>query len=180
MKLSKKQQQTLIIAVAVVVGGLYAYWNFGWKPTSEKIARLSGELDKTRAKVESMKQTAQRLPQLQKDYETLLAEVGETEKRLPKQKSLQDILRIVTEQSIKHRISVTSFAPGAERQEQYFSEVPISLNVVGHFHPLGKFLAALGLQERILSSRGLNLTTSTKKGQTISGTFTLLAYTFKG
>lgn len=184
MALDKKQQQMVVLGVLGVSAFLYfyIYSPYGYKPTNEKIVRLTGELQNVQDKVESMKRTAQRLPALKREYDSLVSEMGQTEKRLPKQKSLEDILRIVTEQSLRYRVGVLNFTPGNGKEETYYVEIPITLNVSGQFHMLGKFLASLGLQERILSARSLSLNYSPnpRKNQTISGSFTLLAYAFKG
>jgi type IV pilus assembly protein PilO len=182
MALDKKQQQTVALTVMGAAFFFYIYWSYGLKPVNEKISRTSQELKTVTEKVDSMKRTAQRLPALKKEYESLQAEVGQTEKRLPQEKSLEEVLRIVTEQSLKYRVSVASFAPGSGKQETYYLEIPITMNVQGQFHTLGKFLTALGLQERILSARNLSLTyaPNPKKNHTVTGTFTLLAFSFKG
>ncbi len=184
MAMDKKQQQVVVLTVLSVSAFLYFYMYspYGLKPTNEKIGQLTAELTNVQDKVESMKRTAQRLPALKREYDSLVAEMGQTEKRLPKEKSLEEILRIVTEQSLRYRIGVLSFTPGGGKEEAYYVEIPITLNVNGQFHMLGKFLASLGLQERILSARGLNMTYSPnpRKGQSVSGSFTLLAYAFKG
>ncbi|HRY30757.1 MAG TPA: type 4a pilus biogenesis protein PilO [Elusimicrobiota bacterium] len=182
MALSKQQQQQIALIVMLGGGFLFVYWNYLLKPTNAKIVALETQVTDILGQVETMKRTANRLPALQREYDALVAEVGETEKRLPKEKNLQEVLRIVTEQSMKNKISVLSFAPGGDVQQNYCVEIPISLNITGQFHTLGKFLAILGQQERILTARDVRLsyTPNEKKGHTISGSFILLAYTFKG
>jgi type IV pilus assembly protein PilO len=182
MALSKQQQQQLAIVSMVAVGFLYVYWSYLLKPTNQKIVELDKKVADVLSQVETMKRTANRLPALQRQYDDLVAEVGKTEKRLPKEKNLEEVLRIVTEQAIKHKVSVLSFSPGGEKPQAYFIEIPVTLAVSGDFNSLGRFLASLGQQERILGSRDLRLTYSpnVKKGQTVTGSFNLLAYTFKG
>ncbi len=182
MKLSKQQQQQIFLGLIVAGGAIYAYVNFCIKPTEEKRAKIEAELNDVLDKVEVMRRTANRLPALQKDYESLKLEVGKAEKKLPKEKNVEEILRIVTDESIKHRISVGSFSPGTEAQKNYFVEIPFGLNIKGNLHSLGKFLTILGQQERILSARNLNISYSldTQKGHTIAGTFTLVGFMFKG
>jgi type IV pilus assembly protein PilO len=182
MALSKDQQQKIVLAVMIAGGFGYVYWNYLLKPTNEKIAKLESEVANVLGQVETMKRTAARLPALQREYDSLLAEVGQTEKRLPKEKNMEEVLRVVTQQSLKNQITVRSFSPGTEMPRDYFVEIPISLTVAGSFHTLGKFMSILGQQERILGARGLSLNyePNPQKGQTVSGNFTLLAYMFKG
>lgn len=182
MALSKQQQQQVMLIVMVAAGFGYVYWNYLLKPTNAKIADLSKKVNDVLAQVETMKRTANRLPALQREYESLVSEVGETEKRLPKERNLEEVLRIVTEQAGKHKITVTTFAPGTDKAQNYYVEFPITLTVNGSFHTLGKFMAVLGQQERILASRNVTLgyAPNPKKGQTVTGSFQLMAFTFKG
>jgi type IV pilus assembly protein PilO len=182
MALSKQQQQQVVLAVLLGAGVLYAFWSYGWKPTNEKITRLTVELNETLDKVETMKRIAQRLPALQREYDELLVMVSQTEKRLPREKNLQDILRIVTDLSQKHQVSVMSFTPQSPVEKTIHSEVPVTLSISGAFHNVGKFMSALGQEERILSASQLNISylSGSKKGQTVTGSFILTAYVFKG
>jgi type IV pilus assembly protein PilO len=182
MALSKQQQQQIMLVVMVAGGFSYVYWNYLLKPANEKIVKLTAQVNDILGQVETMKRTANRLPALQREYDSLVAEVGETEKRLPREKNLEEVLRIVTEQAAKNKITVSSFSPGAEKPQNYFVEFPISLTIGGSFHTLGKFLSVLGQQERILASRNVTLSynPNPKKGQTVSGSFQLMAFTFKG
>jgi Tfp pilus assembly protein PilO len=182
MALSKQQQQQAVLGVMLAAGFFYVYWNYMLKPANEKIVATEKQVADVMGKVETMKRTANRLPALQREYDNLLTEVGQTEKRLPKEKNLEEVLRIVTEQTMKLQISVISFAPGGEKPQNYYTEIPITLNIGAQFHSLGKLLTVLGQQERILSARDLRLNYSpnTKKGHTVTGTFNLMAFTFRG
>ncbi|MBI4395837.1 MAG: type 4a pilus biogenesis protein PilO [Elusimicrobia bacterium] len=182
MALSKQQQQQIVMVVMFVAGFSYVYWNYLLKPTNAKITKLDTELTRVLDEVETMKRTANRLPALQREFDDLNAQVGQAEKRLPKEKNLEEVLRIVTTEAIKHHVSILSFSPGTERPQNYFIEIPINLSFQGQFHTLGKFLSVLGQQERILAARNVQVTYSpnTKKGHTLNGSFSLLAYVFKG
>ena len=182
MALSKQQQQQMIAGVLGAAAFGYIYFNYLFKPTNARIATLEVELADVLSQVENMKRVASRLNALQKESEQLALEVGQTEKRLPKEKNIQDVLRIITEESGKNNVSVVSFSPGGERPQSFFSEVTVSLSINGSLHSLGRFLTRLGQSERILSARGLNLSARLDplKGHTVSGSFTLLTYYSKG
>ncbi|HMX95519.1 MAG TPA: type 4a pilus biogenesis protein PilO, partial [Elusimicrobiota bacterium] len=104
------------------------------------------------------------------------------EKRLPRTRNLEDIIRIVTELAKKNGVSFSSFSPAGESSQTYYTEVPFTLSITGTMHSIGKFLSVIGQQERIFSAKGLNISYSpnTKKGYTVSGTFTLYAYIYNG
>jgi Tfp pilus assembly protein PilO len=170
------------VAVLVVAGFGYVYWNYCLKPTNEKIRKTSAQLTEVLDKVETMKRTATRLPALERESQELQAEVGKTEKRLPRQKNVEEIIRILTEHSAKLNVAVISFSPSGETAQNYFIEVPFTLSVSGGLHSIAKFLTILGQQERILNARNLSLNYSPdpRRGRTVTGSFTLMAYVFRG
>ncbi len=183
MALTNQQKQSAVLGAMAVVGILYVYYSFFLKPVNEKIATLDNELSQVTRKIDDMKLIADRLPILQKEYDALLAEVSKTEKRLPRDKKMEDIWRTVSEIAIKNQVSVMSFSPGAEQQSSpFFSEIPFSLSITGQFHSVARFLAAMGQQERIFNARALqlNYAPNTKKNHTVTGSFTLLTYIYKG
>lgn len=182
MAMTKQQQQQVILGVMLAVVVPYVYWSYLLKPVKQKIRETEQEVRSIEEQVETMRRTANRLPALEREYENLVVEVGKAEKKLPKQKNVEEIIRVVTEQSMKQRIYVSSFSPDAEKPQNYFVEIPFGINMTASFHTLAKFLASLGQQERILSARNLTLSYAMdpKRGHTVSGSFILMAYIFRG
>lgn len=169
------------IAIFAVAFG-YTYFNYLLGPTKQNIQKTQSELQTVLARVESLKMTASRLNQLRKQTEELDAQVLKVEKRLPRTRNLEDIIRTVTELAKKNGISFSTFAPAGESAQTYYTEIPFNLSVRGTLHSLGKFLSVIGQQERIFSAKNLNLSYSldTKKGYTVSGSFTLYAFIYNG
>lgn len=182
MALTQEQQKQVLLAAVLVVGFPYAWWTYGMRPTMDKIRVTRQENQQIEEKVETMKRTALRLSALERERDALLAEVGKAEKKLPKQKNLEEIIRIVTQESQKHKVFIGSFSPANEVPRNYFVEIPFGINFTANFHSLARFLAALGQQERIMAARNvsINYSLNNLKGHTISGSFTLLTYIFKG
>jgi Tfp pilus assembly protein PilO len=181
MAMTKEQQQALTAAspllVVVALVGWYMYW---FSPLQARLASKAADLDQTLRQVETLKASASRLDALQKECDDLRAQVKLMERRLPRTKNLEDILRTVTETAIKNRVTISSLSPGGESSQAYYIEVPFSLNLTAGLHNLGKFLAALGQQERIFTAKNLSLSYSPnpKKGYTVQGSFTLSAYVY--
>ncbi|MBL0350839.1 MAG: type 4a pilus biogenesis protein PilO [Elusimicrobia bacterium] len=182
MALNKDQQQKILLGVVVVVTFCYVYFKYLLAPTRASIAETETQLQSVLQRVDSLKMTASRLPQLRKQTEELDLQVAKVEKRLPRTRNLEDIIRIVTELAKKNGVSFSSFSPAGESSQTYYTEVPFTLNVTGTMHSIGKFLSVIGQQERIFSAKNLNISYSpnTKKGYTISGTFTLYAFIYNG
>lgn len=177
-----KQTQQLVMVAMISVGFLYGYFTYMLKPVREDMAKINGELTQTLQKVESLKAVAVRLERLKAEKAALESEVGEAEKRLPRETNLHQLIIIVADLAKKYNIFIPTFSPGREAAQTYYVEYPIELTFAGTAHNLGRFLTALGQQERIITARNVRMqyALNEKKGFTVSGGFTLLAYMFRG
>ncbi len=177
-----KEQKNIVAAVFGMLFFSYLWWNYLLSPAMDKIKVTREENQKIEDKVETMKRTAARLSALEKERDALAAEVSKAEKKLPKQKNVEEVIRILTEQSQREKVYINTFTPEAEQPKNYFVEIPFGISYTANFHSLARFLAAMGQQERIMAARNLTMTFGSNpgRGHTISGSFTLLAYIFKG
>ncbi|MBI5625292.1 MAG: type 4a pilus biogenesis protein PilO [Elusimicrobia bacterium] len=178
-KLTKQQQQMIAVGV-VCVGGLgFLYVKFFWLPTSARIVAAETVIADLEKKIKTAKETAARRPQIEADLATLRTAAQEAEKRLPKTKSVPDIL--VTAQGLakKHSVSLTSFSPGAQKAQQYYTELTYQLQVRGGYHSIGKFLAGLALEERLYNVSNVVYAAPDDKGQ-MQVSFILTSYQYKG
>lgn len=179
IQLTKQQQQALVLAVLFLGGGGFAYIKYFWLPTSEKIEKTKAEIKTTEDKINKAKSQAVRLPKIQKEIETLNEQAIEAEKRLPKGRDLPAVITAVSMLARKYNVQLNSFTPGGQKSEQYFIEHPYQLSVKASYHDMGRFLAAIALEQRIYNVRTVNYGAPDGQGKA-SVTFTLVAYQYKG
>jgi type IV pilus assembly protein PilO len=182
MAMSQEQQKQVLLAVMLVVGFPYVWWTYLMSPTLGKIKVTTEENRRLEDELESLKRTAARLNALERERDALLVEVGKAEKKLPKERNLEEIIRIVTEHSQRQKVFINTFTPEGERPQNYFVEVPFGISFTANFNSLGRFLAVLGQQERIMAARNVTISFSpnAQRGHTVSGSFSLLSYIFRG
>src|SRR5262245_28439758 len=114
MALTQDQQKKAFLIALAVVAGSYL-WYKGMVAVRQQIASKHEENEALQEKVESLKRTAARKDALERERDALTAEVSKAEKKLPKQKNLEEIIRIVTEQSQRYKIFINTFSPEAEK-----------------------------------------------------------------
>jgi Tfp pilus assembly protein PilO len=183
IKLSKQQQQILIGGGIGLIAGGFCYIHFFWMPISDKIADADKNITEIEAKIDKLKGVAGRLTQLQAQLEVLNQQAQDLEKRLPKKKSTPDILVTISELAENYNVNLMSFTPGAAPAKggsPYFTELPYPLTVKGKFHDIGKFLAAVSLEERIFNVRDVSYGTPSDDNGQMQVTFTLISYQYKG
>lgn len=179
IQLTKEQQQYLVAAVLFLGGGGYAYVRYFWLPTSERIEATAKLIKETEAKIDKAKSQAVRLPKIQKEIEVLNEQAVEAEKRLPKSKDLPAVIVAMGALSRKNGVVLSNFSPGAQTVRDYFIEVPYTMSVRGTFHDIGRFFAAIALEQRIYNVRGVTYSAPDETGK-VGVSFTLIAYQYKG
>ena len=179
IQLSKQQQQYLGAgAIFLALAGFF-YVRFFWLPISQKMTDLSTQIEDIDRKIAKATAQASRLKQLQADLAKLNQDAIEAERRLPKEKSVPDVLVTLSNLAQQNRVEIMSFAPGAQKSQQYFTELSYPMTVHGSYHNIGRFLAAIALEERIFNVKDIVYPSAGSDGaMTVS--FTLLTYQYKG
>lgn len=179
IKLTKQQQQ-LIVAVVLGLGGFgYIYVAFFWMPISASIEENSKKIEEIEGKIDNAKQVAARLPRLEMELKALNDKEAEAERRLPKDKDVPDILVTVGELAQENNITLQSFTPGPAAAKPFFVELSYPITVQGNFHNIGKFLAALSLEERLFNVQNVTYGAEDASGVMVVN-FTLVSYQYKG
>jgi type IV pilus assembly protein PilO len=179
IQLSKQQQQYLGAGAVLFVVGAFVYMKFFWLPISQKKDELSSQIAEIETKIAKAEAQASRLTRLQAELAILNQQAVEAERRLPKTKSVPDMLVTLSALAQANHVSVMSFSPGPQKSQTYFIELNYPMTVKGSYHNIGRFLAAIALEERIFNVQNVNYPGEGGDGDmTIS--FTLLTYQYKG
>ena len=180
LKLTKQQQQYVAAGALGLAAFGYSYIALFWLPISRNIAEVDAKITEVEGKVEKATREASRLPHLQEELTRLNEHAIEAERRLPKKKSTPDILVKVSDLAQDQHVALLSFTPGAQKSQQFFTELSYPISVRGTFHNIGRFLAALALEERIFNVQNVVYGEASGDSGEMSVTFTLLSYQYKG
>ena len=181
IQLSKQQQQYLGAGAVLFVVGAFVYMKFFWLPISQKKSDLTSQIADIETKISKAEAQASRLKRLQDELATLYQQAGEAERRLPKTKSVPDMLVSLSGLAQDNRVVIQSFSPGSQNSKlsAYFIELSYPMTVKGSFHNVGRFLAAVALEERIFNVKDVIFPAADGNGEMMV-TFTLRTYQYKG
>ncbi|MBI5630354.1 MAG: type 4a pilus biogenesis protein PilO [Elusimicrobia bacterium] len=179
IKLTKEQQKYAALGVLLLGGFGYSYFMFFWSPVSQRIADTKKKTEEVEAKIEKATRQAARLPRLEAELVELSQKAVEAERRLPKNKSVPDILVTLSGLADKHHVSLLSFTPGGQTDKPFFIELSYPISVRGSYHNIGRFLAGLALEERIFNVQNVVYAEPGPDGQ-MQISFTLISYQYKG
>jgi len=179
IQLTKQQQQYMGAGAVLFCAFVFCYVKFFWLPISQSRAELSEKISQIEAKISKAEAQASRLKRLQDELASLNQQAVEAEKRLPKTKSVPEILLALSRLAQKGRVTLQTFSPGPSKSQQYFYELSYPMTVKGSYHNIGRFFAAIALEERIFNVKDVVYPTAAADGE-MTVTFTLLTYQYKG
>lgn len=149
MKLPNKQKLAILAAIMLLEGaGLF----FGLQqPKMKQLKELQGKLDSLRSQVQETKKIADNLPKFKSDYEKLKMELESALTELPNQKEIPTLLTSITTAGKNAGLDFLLFKPKPEEPKDFYSAVPVDINVSGSFYNVANFFVAVGNLPRIVN-----------------------------
>ncbi|MEJ5375475.1 MAG: type 4a pilus biogenesis protein PilO [bacterium] len=171
-------KKALILAGVMIVLGLAWYMLF-FLPNDEEISSLRSQLDKLQKQIQEQQKAKEAKLDLEKQIKALEAELRVLSSRLPEEKEIPDLLSSVNETGRLHGLEFVLFKQGKPVRKEYYSEIPVEIQVRGGFHQIMQFLSKVGELDRIVHVSKLKM--GQYKGEPGGGTIlaTLQATTYK-
>ena len=178
IQLTKEQMGQ--IAAGVLFGGMlvFVYLQYFWLPTAREIAANSEKVAAMESDIAKAKKQKAKYKNLEAKLVSLNAEREAAVKKLPSERRIPDLIRTVTTLSRKYKVNITAITPTGQARVEYFTKVTYSISLKGNYHDVGRFLTALGLEERIMTSENLVLTATPGSETSVTAQFTLAAYQY--
>jgi len=177
--LSRTNQQFIIIVLIFAVCA-FAYYVYLLEPLDRKYYDSASTFKQMESRLSDFRMRVQELPKIKAQTDSLLAEVNELGKLLPKEEEIPALLRAITNKAQKYGLQLDSLAPAKLTPQQNYKEIPFQVNLRGRYNSVGSFLADIGQESRIIGARDLNMIYSVsgnKNDQSnITADFTLLSY----
>lgn len=176
--------QKILLSVLVVgtVLGVFFFTHFmpfGFQNQRERIAALKADYEKKSTDLARARATVADLPRFEAEYEQLHQRWSVAAELLPADRQMAALLRKITLAAQQTGVEFMTFRPSGARPEQYYTQLPLNIQVNGGYHQVGSFLAELANMRRIITVSDVKLKTnaSTTNGlMTTSAEFTASAY----
>ena len=180
IQLTKEQMGQIALGVVLSGGFIFSYLQFFWLPTAKKIAESTERVAVMESDIAKAKKQKAKYKDLEAKLVSLKAEREDAVKKLPNERRIPDLIRTVTTLSRKHRVSISAITPSGQAKVEYFTKVTYTISLRGNYHDVGRFLTALGLEERIMTSENLTMAATVGSETSVSAQFTLAAYQYNG
>ena len=150
----------IVILLSLFVGLIATAWGFGaigWSVQLDELEAKKAQEAKHREDWLSKKKQAVNLDEYRRQLAEIDRSFGALLKQLPNKSEMGDMLVDINKAAQGRGLSVELFKPGGESPKEFYTEVPITLNLVGSYHDIGAFTGDLAKLPRIVTLNDINL-----------------------
>ncbi|HEX9909987.1 MAG TPA: type 4a pilus biogenesis protein PilO [Desulfatiglandales bacterium] len=168
----------IFLGTLVLLAGLFIY--FVYLPKSEEIAKTREEIAKLQQKLNQAIVRARALKKFEAEYAEVDAQFQEALKLLPNTKEIPSLLKSITQLGTDSNLEFLFFSPQRERAQDFFMEIPVSIEVSGTYHNVAIFFDKVGQMERIVNILNVSMTPQKERSTTLTTRCDAVTYRFKG
>ena len=161
LKLSLYQKVIILIAVNIILFGLFYYSSYQNK--LEEASLLQDELNKLQVKHAEQKKVLENLPKFRKENEELKVKFKELLKLLPDTKEIPSLLTSISNLAQDCGLEILLFQPKNEVSRGFYADIPVEMQVLGDYHNIGHFFDKVSKLKRIVNIADLEISTERKK-----------------
>jgi type IV pilus assembly protein PilO len=168
----------IFLGTLVLLAGLFVY--FVYIPYSEEIAKSREEIAKLQQRLNQAVVRARALKKFEAEYAEVDAQFQEALKLLPNTKEIPSLLKSITQLGTDSQLEFLNFSPQRERPQDFFMEIPVSIEVKGTYHNVAVFFDKVGQMERIVNILNVSMTPQKERSTILTTRCDAVTYRFKG
>jgi type IV pilus assembly protein PilO len=150
--LNRLSQRNQLVVLAVLILGLCAVWYvYMVRPLQEEVQKYRREVQQLQAEIQAGEAVRDKLAELKRAVQEQEARLAHLREVLPEKKETADIILEVQETAVKSGLKITSFAPKATVNNQFYEDWPIELTMEGSYNSLGSFFERISGFTRIIN-----------------------------
>ncbi len=144
----------VVVSLLVVAANVY-YISI---PQLDELEALEQEEVSLKTAFESKQKKAVNLPDYRAQLEQIEASLGEMLKQMPTKAEVDNLLVDISQTGLASGLEFKLFQPGVPIPKDFYSELPINIQVVGEYAELGLFVSGLASLPRIVTVHNVNIT----------------------
>ncbi len=143
----------LVVSICVAIAGVY----FITVPQLDELSKLEKEEETLKSAFENKQKKSINL----QDYRDQLAQIElslvEMLKQMPTKAEVANLLIDISQTGLASGLEFKLFQPSGEVRKEFYSELPISIQVIGKYEELGLFVSGLAALPRIVTVHDVNM-----------------------
>jgi type IV pilus assembly protein PilO len=161
-----KYKYFILVGFMLLCGGLFYY--FVYIPKDEEIKALEEELQALQIELQKAEAYAARYDEFKEELRQVELELKEALKKLPEGREIPNLLDQVNESVIDAGLTIEKFQPTGQIAKDFYSEVPVNIQMSGGYHNLATFADVISKMERIVTLRNIVLRPQQKEGTVLN------------
>jgi len=153
----------LIVSILVAIAGVY----YITVPQLDELDALEKEEGNLKTSFENKQKKAINLSDYRAQLDQIEASLGEMLKQMPTKAEVASLLVDISQTGLASGLEFKLFQPSPEVRKEFYSELPISIVVVGRYEDLGLFVSGLASLPRIVTVHDVNIAPLVKDGKNL-------------
>lgn len=151
-----------------------------YQPNAKKITGLVQQKETLDKQIAELRAKERDLPKLKQELAETERIFNEAAVLLPKEKEIPQLLKDISAAGQGVGLDFLTFKPLPDVPQDFYAEIPISINVRGPYHNMGSFLDQVSKLARIVTVSNIKMSAPTKeKGEMLlNSDCTLVTYRF--
>ena len=147
-----------MVVIAVVCAGIgYATFHYDINPQLATLEKAEKEEVTLKQTFEVKQKKAANLQALREQLAEMKQSFGDMIRQLPDKTEVAGLIVDISQTGLAAGLEFKLFKPGAEKPAEFYSELPISIEVVGHYHQLGEFVSGIAALPRIVTTHDISI-----------------------
>jgi type IV pilus assembly protein PilO len=157
-KLPQTARAAIIFGIAALVVAAYYFTIYG--AMSEKLAGLRANELELQRKLSEVRSVAANLAAFEEEISNLEVKLSKVLRQLPNEKELEVLLTDISNLAKKSGVEIKAFKRLEEIPHDFYAEVPISIELEGEYHNLGRFFDLMSDLPRIVNMGSMTVKVS--------------------
>lgn len=148
----------MVVVVVVCLAVAYGAWHYDVQPQLDSLATVEKEEVTLRETFEGKQRKAANLNALKEQLAEMKQSFGDMIRQLPDQTEVAGLIVDISQTGLATGLEFELFKPGKEKPAEFYSELPISIRVVGDYHQFGEFVSGIATLPRIVTTHDISIT----------------------
>ena len=148
--------QTVVAVVLACLVAFAGYW-FWVAPKLEALDGLKSQEQELRMHLVRRANQVAALPKVRAQVDTLQARYKQVIEQLPEEEELSSLLASINDVGVRHGLEFQRIEWASRVEQSLFFELPLHINVTGHYEDIGRFAADIAKLSRIVLLKDIDL-----------------------
>jgi len=177
-KIEMSRRIMILIGTLILLGGIFILLIY--VPKAGEISQIKTEIAGIKQQINQAKIKEKNLEKFEAERAEVNARFEEALKLLPDKREIPSLLKGITQRGSDSNLEFRLFRPQKERVQEFYVEIPVSMEFSGNYHDVALFFDKVGRMERIVNIIDVSMKPLKELSTDLITTCEAVTYRFKG